>query len=76
MSRLHQVVGFAREGRVVCRDLDGREHELSLMAYEGPVPRPGDWLVAQSGFALSPSDFEEAETAMAELRAARSRGTT
>ena len=75
MSRLHQVVGLSESVRATVRDLDGREHTVSLLAYDGPRPKVGDWLVAQSGFALAPADAAEAEAALSELQALHDGGT-
>jgi hydrogenase maturation factor len=69
VSRLHRVVGTVRDGRVTVRDLEGRERSISLLAYDGPRPEPGDWIVAHSGYALAPVEPEEAEAALSELRA-------
>jgi hydrogenase maturation factor len=74
MSRLHQVVGEAGEGSVVARDLYGREHEVSLLAYDGPSLVAGDWVVAQSGYALERADPVEAAVAMEELQTLRAEG--
>lgn len=68
MSRLHQVVADAAEGRVTARSSDGALCSLSLLAYDGAAPRRGDWIVAHSGYALAPVDAEEASAAIAELR--------
>jgi hydrogenase expression/formation protein HypC len=54
---------------VTVHDLDGRERSISLLAYDGPRPEPGDWIVAHSGYALTPVEPEEAEAALSELRA-------
>ena len=69
MSRLYQVVRTDHDtgSELIVRDLDGRESKMSLLAYEGPSLESGDWLVAQSGFALAPADPEDAATALAEL---------
>ncbi len=69
MSRFHRVVGTAVGARVAVRDLEGREQTVSLLAYDGPPPKVGDWLVAHSGFALAPADAQEAEAVLSELRA-------
>ena len=71
MSRLHRVVSLLDDTRVAVCDLDGRQTTASLLAYEGPPLKVGDWLVAQSGFALAPADTEEAE-----VRAVRARDGT
>ncbi|MGA2037179.1 MAG: HypC/HybG/HupF family hydrogenase formation chaperone [Acidimicrobiales bacterium] len=68
MSRFHRVVGISVDARVTVRDLDGREQTVSLIAYEGPTPEIGDWLVAHSGFALVPADPAEAHAALSELQ--------
>ena len=69
LSRIHRVIGAVEDGRVTVLDLDGHERSVSLLAYEGRPPKPGDWLVAHSGYALSPVEPEEAEAALSELRA-------
>lgn len=70
MSRLHQVVeANTGKSEVTVRDLEGREQKVSLLAYEGPDLHMGDWLVAQSGFALAPVAPEEARAALSELEA-------
>lgn len=67
MSRLHQVVSVSGGTGIVARDLEGREHMVSLLAYEGPVLKVGDWLVAQSGFALAAADAADAQAARSDL---------
>lgn len=67
VSRLHLVLADAAEGRVAARAADGSLCSLSLLAYEGPAPRPGEWLVAHSGYALSPADPRDAVSAWALL---------
>ncbi|HZU79510.1 MAG TPA: hypothetical protein VE991_06305 [Acidimicrobiales bacterium] len=67
MSRLHEVVDVAGD-RVTVTDLTGHAHTVSLLAYEGPAPAPGDWLVVHSGFALAPADGCDVAAALAELR--------
>lgn len=74
MSRLQQVVGLDGDARVRTVDLDGQQRTVSLLAFEGPTPQVGDWLVAQSGFALGPADAEDARAAGSEL-ARLGRGT-
>jgi len=69
MSRLHRVVSTADDATVIAADIDGSTHRLSLLAYEGDPPRPGDWVVAHSGYALDPADRAEAEAVLAEYRA-------
>jgi hydrogenase maturation factor len=66
MSRLHQVVRSFDGSRLPVRDLDGGEHHVSLLAFEGEEPKVGDWLVVHSGFALSPADPDEVAATLAE----------
>jgi hydrogenase maturation factor len=67
MSRLHQVVAMDEPGVADVRDLDGAVHRVSLLAFEGPVPAVGDWIVVHSGYALGGVDATEAEAVVAEL---------
>ena len=69
LSRLQRVVGTAGPDAVWAEDADGRRHRLCLLAFDGDAPRPGDWLVAHSGYALGPADAAGAAAAVAELRA-------
>lgn len=68
-SRLHQVRSVCGPGKVLVEDMDGRRHEVSLLALEppDPEPRPGEWLVVHSGYAIDRVDAREAETALAEF---------
>lgn len=66
LSRLHQVVAVAGDEATV-RALDGASHLASLLAYEGPSPCAGDWLVVHSGFALARAGEAEVQAALAEL---------
>ena len=69
LSRLHQVRSVCGPGKVLVEDMDGRQHEVSLLALEPPDPEPesGDWLVVHSGYAIDRADAREAETALAEI---------
>jgi hydrogenase maturation factor len=69
MSRLHRVVRVGSGDRVAVQDLEGREREVSMLAYDGPPPKVGDWLVVHSGFALAPAVAEEAEAVLLEFQA-------
>jgi len=71
VSRLHRVVESPEDGRVKVYDLDGRLRTVSLLAYDGTPLRPGDWIVAHSGYALHPVDAAEAEAVQGELAAVR-----
>ena len=52
-----------RPGMVLVENVDGRLHEVSLLALEPeePVPVPGDWLVVHSGYAIDRAEAREAE---------------
>jgi len=68
MSRLHRVVRTSDHGAVDVEDVDGTVHRVSLLALDGPVPVPGEWLVVHSGYAIDRVDATEAEAVTAELR--------
>ncbi|HET9732373.1 MAG TPA: hypothetical protein VFP54_06810 [Acidimicrobiales bacterium] len=70
-SRLYRVTGLDQAGSAWADDLFGARHRLSLLAYDGPAPAVGDWIVAHSGYALGPADAHEAEEVAAEASAAR-----
>lgn len=67
MSRLHKVRRSVGAGTVESEDMDGNVHMVSLLALEGPVPEPGDWLVVHSGYAIDRADALESETIALEL---------
>jgi hydrogenase maturation factor len=69
-SRLHRVIESDGEGAVLAADVDGTTHRLLLLAYEGPPPEPGSWVIAHSGYALSAATDEDARLALRELRTA------
>jgi len=71
VSRLHRVVSAPDPGWIEADDADGVRHRVSLLAYDGPEPVPGRWVVVHSGYALGPVDAAEAEAALAELRSGR-----
>jgi hydrogenase maturation factor len=60
LSRLHLAVGPPEDGHIEVQDLDGRRHAVSLLAYDGPPLRRGDWLVVHSGFALARAERRDA----------------
>jgi len=68
--RLQRVVQAPMGGTVCVEDAERRRHVVSLLAYEGPPPVVGDWLVVHGGYALSQVDAAEAEAVLAELAAA------
>ncbi len=68
MSRLHRVVRSFEPGSVEVEDIDGTLRRVSLLAFDGPPPQPGEWLVVHSGYALDRVDAGEAEAVAAELQ--------
>ncbi len=68
LSRLHRVLGPAGPGELDLEDATGRRIRASLLALEGPLPGPGDWVVVHTGFVLHRVDSGEAEAAVDELR--------
>lgn len=66
-SRYHRVLAAGDDGTVIVADAGGAPRRVSLLAYDGPAPRAGEWIVVHSGYALSPADASEAEAAAAEL---------
>ena len=63
LSRIHRVVASAEPGAVWAEDLDGIRRRVSLLAFDGPTPVAGDWLVVHSGYALQPADAADAADA-------------
>lgn len=73
-SRLHQVLTSPEGGSpagewVTVENAAGQVLRVSLLAFEGDPPRPGDWLVVHSGYALQSVDSSEAAAIVDELRA-------
>lgn len=66
-SRLHRVVAPSGVGMVEVEDVDGRRHRVSLLALDPPRPRPGEWLVVHSGYAIDRVDAAEAAAVASEL---------
>ena len=69
MSRLHRAVTEPADGWMMVENVEGRLHRVSLLAFEGPQPHVGDWLVVHSGYALRRVDSEKAAAIVTELRA-------
>lgn len=67
MSSLHRVVEAGGPDTVVAVDLDGRRQLVSLLAFDGACPRPGEWLVVHSGYAIERVPADEADAAIADL---------
>ena len=71
VSRLHRVVTDATDTTVDVVDLDGHPSQVSLLAFEGPPPSTGEWLVVHSGYALERVDAADALSIAADIDAAR-----
>jgi hydrogenase maturation factor len=56
------------EGAVDVEDVMGDRHRASLLAFEGPPPAPGQWVVVHSGYVLERVDDAEAGDIALELR--------
>jgi hydrogenase maturation factor len=70
MSRLHRVVAAEGHDAVLVEDVNGRIGRASLLALDGPPPRPGEWLVVNSGYAVDRVDEAEARSAVVEIQRA------
>jgi hydrogenase expression/formation protein HypC len=68
VSRLHRVVEVVDVGAVDVEDIQGDRHRASLLAFDGPPPAPGQWVVVHSGYVLERVDDAEAEGIALELR--------
>lgn len=68
------MVAPPKGGVVDVHDELGRPQRVSLLAYAGPAPVVGGWLLVHSGYALSPVDDEEATAVLASLRRAGEEG--
>lgn len=66
LSRLHRVLSVDPGGAEVEETGRGRTR-ISLLALEGPPPRPGEWLVVHAGYAIGRMDDEEARRVLADL---------
>ena len=62
-SRYYLVRRPPEGGKVEVEDVSGQPATVSLLAWAADPPRPGDWIVVHSGYALEPADHEEAESA-------------
>ncbi len=67
-SRYFRIVEAVGDTVVIGEDVEGRQHRLSLIAYEGSPTQPGDFVVAHAGYALARAEPEEATRTFAELR--------
>ncbi|MGA8295520.1 MAG: hypothetical protein WB770_00585 [Acidimicrobiales bacterium] len=67
-SRFFRVLRSAGEDVVVAQDVDGREHRLSLLAFEEPAPLAGTWVIAHAGYALASSPADQVQLALDELQ--------
>lgn len=63
-----QVVSISDEAAIV--EANGRRQRVLLLVLEHNLPVPGDWLLVQSGIALSTLDSAEAAQRLRLLRQA------
>jgi hydrogenase maturation factor len=73
VSRLYKVVRNERTWFVEVESVDGVRSRASLLALDGPIPGPGDWVVVHSGYVLERVDAEEAASIADEIRSAHER---
>jgi hydrogenase maturation factor len=64
------VVRSLETGVAEVEDVDGVRHVVSLLALDGPVPAPGEWLTVHSGYAIDRVDPIEALAVRSEIREA------
>jgi hydrogenase expression/formation protein HypC len=67
MSRLRRVVLCDCDSEALVEDVEGHGEGVSLLALDGPPPRPGEWLVVHSGYAIGRMDEESARATLADL---------
>jgi hydrogenase maturation factor len=67
-SRYFRVIDAADDTSLLAEDVDGHRLRLALIAYDGPPPQPGSWVVAHAGYALAPAEADEAAYATDEIR--------
>ena len=75
-SRLHQVVRVEDDALVDVEDVEGTVHRVSLLAFDGPAPVVGEWIVVHSGYAIDRVSSEDAEVVAEEIRRAQRTATT
>jgi hydrogenase maturation factor len=61
LSRFCQVVERSDPGWVWVEDAFRRRRRVSLLAFDGPEPQPGDWLVVHAGYALGSANGDHEE---------------
>ena len=61
----------ATDQAIEVEDLDGTLHTVSLLAFDGPPPENGEWLVVHSGYVIDRADADEAEAVAAEISLAK-----
>lgn len=69
VSRLYRVVAVGEDERVEVEDAAGARSRASLLAYDGGPLRPGEWVVAHSGYVLERVDRDEAASIVAQIAA-------
>ena len=70
VSCVVQVVAVEDEVTVTALGAAGTPLAVSLLAFDGPRPQPGQWLLCHSGFALEALEADEARRVLAAQRTA------
>jgi hydrogenase maturation factor len=68
MSRLYKVLDNDGARAVRVEDVEGTVTRASLLALDGDLPAPGDWVVVHSGYVIDRADRDEAQRIWTEIR--------
>jgi len=71
MSRVRRVLACDPDGTAVVEGAGGGRERVSLLALDGPPPRPGEWLIVHSGYAVGRLDEDTARAVLADLAVVR-----
>ena len=74
LTRLQRMVAGDGTGAVWTVDRAGVRRRVSLLAFDGPGPVVGDWLVVHSGNALARAEEDDAADMLAAFAAAEADG--
>ncbi len=69
------MVQSAGSEAVDVEDVSDTVRRVFLLALDGPVPTPGEWLVVHSGYAIDRVDAADAEAVATQLQRAQSATT-
>jgi len=68
MSCLEKVRRVDGTQTVQVENIDGVVSRASLLALDGPPPKPGEWVVVHSGYVIDRVDAVDAEETVAQIR--------